>query len=273
MLPLITLGLFADPHYAKLQYGDRHCEDSLEKLRVCIDTFNDRNLDLAVNLGDFIDKADDKDVEFGYLAAVWKVYEAFCGRRHYVVGNHDVATFTKQEYLRHCGTDHPLPYYSFDRDGVHCVLLDSNCHEDGTDFSAGNFAWDNAWIPEAQMAWLRDDLKAAGDRPVLVFCHGNLDHRLWNGTLDPHVVRNAAEVRTVLERAGTVKAVVQGHYHPGMNAILNGIPYIGLRAMVVGPGLEHNAYAILSLYEDGTVQVEGFGQQPSLCMEPNNIQE
>ena len=55
--PRVTIGLFADAHYAHLVYGDRYCEDSLAKLRVCMDTFNIRQPDLVINLGDLIDKA------------------------------------------------------------------------------------------------------------------------------------------------------------------------------------------------------------------------
>lgn len=270
--PLITLGLFTDPHYAQLVYGDRYCLDSLEKLRECIDTFNTRKLDLTVNLGDSIDKSDEKEIESGYLAEVREVYVGFRGARHYVLGNHDIATLTKEEFLQQCGTDYPTSYYSFDHRGVHCIILDSNYHADGTHFAAGNFDWDDAWISDIQLSWLRDDLEAAQGRHTIVFCHGNLDDRLWNETLDPHVVRNAGAVRAVLERTGTIKAVVQGHYHHGMHSVINGIPYIGLRAMVVGSGLDQNAYAILSLYENGTIVIEGFGQQKSLRITPDGSQ-
>ncbi|MEE2710498.1 MAG: metallophosphoesterase [Gemmatimonadota bacterium] len=266
--PRITIGLFSDAHYAHLVYGDRHCQDSLAKLRVCMDTFNIRQPDLVINLGDFIDKADDKEAEAAYLAAVRQVCESFAGDLHYVLGNHDLATFNKMEYLAACGTEHPEPYYAFESHGVHCVILDSNCHEDGTDFTAGMFDWDDAWVSEAQLSWLRDYLRRAGDRPVLVFSHGNLDHRLWESRLDPHVVKNAEQVRSILEQAGTVRAVIQAHYHPGLSTTINGIAYIGLRAMVVGAGTVQNAYALLTFWADNTIELEGFDQQPSIRISP-----
>jgi len=46
--------------------------------------------------------------------------------------------------------------------------------------------------------------------------------------------------------------------------VINGIPYIGLKAMVVGPGLDNNAYAIASFYKNGSLAIEGFGRQNSL---------
>ena len=185
-----------------------------------------------------------------------------CGN-FFVIGNHDVATLTKDEFLRECGATHPA-YYSFDVGNVHFAVLDGNCHRDGNDFSAGNFAWDDAWVSAAQLEWLAQDLAESCDRKSIVFCHENLDHRLWNGELDPHILRNADQVRGVLETAGNVRAVIQAHYHPGLQTTMNGIDYLGLRAMVVGAGLENNSFAIVSVHADGRLVLRGFEQQPNV---------
>ena len=261
-IPLVRFGAFADSHYAEMVYGDRHCRDSPAKLQACIDTFEHSELDFAVCLGDLIDKAEDRDTELGYLRHMCQILDDFTGAFHCVVGNHDVATLSKGEFLEYAGVSQRA-YYSFDVNEVHFVVLDGNCHRDGSDFSAGNFSWDDAWLAAAQLEWLERDLAASGARPSLVFCHENLDHRLWEEALDPHVLRNAEAVRQVLEKNGNVRAVMQGHYHAGMRTTLNGIAYIGLRAMVVGAGMENNAYAMVSLYADGGIEVVGFGQQPS----------
>jgi len=268
--PVISFGVFADAHYAEKVYADRHCEDSLARLRVCIDIFNARGLSMAVNLGDIIDTAEDKEAERGHLAEVSRAFALFRGERHTVLGNHDVETFTKEEFLYLCGDDNPLPYYSFDHDRVHFVVLDSNCHQDGTDFAAGDFEWADAWLSQAQLLWLAHDLQEAqGERkPVIVFCHGNLDHHVWQGGPDPHVVRNAPRVRSILEGAGNVQAVIQGHYHDGRRSVQGGISYITLAAMVVGSGVDSNAYAIVSLHENGLVAVEGFGRQETFSIGP-----
>ena len=258
--PLVRFGLFADAHYAQLVYGDRHCGDSLEKLSACIAVFNQLDVDFVACLGDLIDKAEDKETELGYLAAMRRIFEEYRGERHYLVGNHDVATLTKAEYLTHCGCQRA--YYAFVRGGVRFVVLDGNCHADGRDFKAGDFAWDQAWIGPGQLAWLEDELGRGVGQPIMVLCHENLDDRTENGVSDAHVVRNAAQVRGALEQSGRVRAVFQGHYHPGLHRVVNGIPYIGLRAMVVGPGLANNAFAVVSMEADGRIRGRGFGQQP-----------
>ena len=102
-----------------------------------------------------------------------------------------------------------------------------------------------------------------GERPTVALCHENLDDRMEDKVPISYAVRNAAQVRQVLEEAGNVRAVIQAHYHPGLCATIGGIAYIGLRAMVVGAGLENNAFAIAALRDDGKVELEGFGQQES----------
>ena len=202
-----------------------------------------------------------------------RAFAGFRGEKAVVLGNHDLASFGKHEFLAAarqagCYLERPTPYGSLDRQSVHLVFLDGNCHADGTDFCCGDFDWAETWVSDVQIAWLAEDLHAAGDRPAIVFCHEDLDPRLEGSAPEPHVVRNAATVRSVLEQVGNVRAVFQAHYHPGLYAIANGIPYIGITAMVEGSKPESNAYAIVTLCADGRLEVEGFGRQRSWSITP-----
>lgn len=259
---VVRFGAFADAHFSGRVYGDRHCRDSADKLRACVDIFAGAELDFAVCMGDLIDSSEDIEEEKGFVRRMRDIFARFEGTRHWVLGNHDVSALSKEEFLELCGAERPA-CYSFDVKGVHFVVLDGNCHADGSNFCAGDFSWDDAWVSEAQIEWLIGDLEAAGGRRTIVLCHENIDHRLWQEALDPHVVRNADRVRQVLEEAGNVMAVIQAHYHPGMEVVQNGIPYVSLRAMVVGEGLENNAFAVIEVREDGQLVVEGHGQQQS----------
>ena len=258
---LLTFGVFADAHYAPITYADRYCADSIEKLKVCIDAFNARDLSLAVNLGDSVDACGSVDEGLAYLAEFGETFARFRGERRLVLGNHDLETFTKQQFVENCGVDGAKAYGSFDHGGVHFAVLDGNCHEDGTDFAAGDYDWADSWVADEQVAWLADDLAGAAGWPVVVLCHECLDQPEGKPA-DPHVVRNHDAVRSVIERAGNVAVVIQGHCHPGRHRVLNGIPYITLAAMCVGPGLGNNAFAIMSIGE-GAIEVEGFGRQES----------
>ena len=264
--PLLSFGLFADAHCGPRVHGDRCCPDSLGKLERCLEAFNARQLPLAMQLGDLVhggDAAEDRE----YLLRARQTCGRFQGAMHTVLGNHDVAALTKAEFLAQGAREVRGPYYSFDAGPLHFAVLDGNCHEDGSDFTAGDLEWDQAWVSPAQVAWLEDDLRRSGGRRTIVLCHENLDDRRWEGQSDPHVARNAAEVRAVLERAGSVSAVIQAHYHPGARTVVNGIPYLTLTAMVTGPGETNNAYAIAHVGEDGALTIEGVGRQESARVE------
>lgn len=73
-----------------------------------------------------------------------------------------------------------------------------------------------------------------------------------------HLVRNAAEVRALLEASGKVRAVIMGHQHCGGEGIVNGIPYYALAAMVAGRGPEANSFAEATIYPSGAFEVTGF---------------
>ena len=77
-------------------------------------------------------------------------------------------------------------------------------------------------------------VKGRAERPVYIFIHENLDFRLWEGKLDPHVLHNHEEIRGVLEKEGNVRAVFQGHCHAGRYSRMGGIDYITFQAAVDG---------------------------------------
>jgi len=255
-----SFGLVTDVHYADMPpAGSRHYRDSRVKLAEAVATFNERRLPMVVELGDFVDAGAGKADDLKYLQDVRKVFEAFGGQRHYVLGNHCVARLTKEEFLTNCGSEDRLSYYSFDRDRYHFVVLDANYRKDGVAYAAGNFSWTDTCIPKAQQQWLAEDLRRAKDRKTILFVHQNLDKEE-----DAHGVKNAPEVRQILEAAGNVLAVFQGHMHSGGYKKLGGIHYCTLRAMVEGSGTQNNAYGVVTLHAGDRITLEPFGQQKAI---------
>ncbi|MFC1597652.1 alkaline phosphatase, partial [Planctomycetota bacterium] len=256
----LAFGLVTDVHYADAPPGgSRHYRDSLAKLQQAVAAFNQRKLAFVAELGDFVDAGPSKAKEIEHLHAVDKVYQAFQGPRHYVLGNHCLHAFTKDEFLANCGAAVKKSYYSFDSAQFHFVVLDANFRRDGTPYAAGNFSWTDTWIHPPQQRWLADDLRQAAGKKTFVFLHQNLHHED-----NPHGVKNAPQVRRVLETAGNVVAVFQGHMHTGGYAKLGGIHYCTLKAMVEGPTLENNAYAVVTLDASGAFTLQGHGRQPPL---------
>jgi len=92
-----SFGLVTDVHYADVApKGSRYYRDSHEKLRLAVDTFNQRKVPFVVELGDFVDAGSSKADDLKYLQSIRKVFETFHGERHYVLGNHCVTRLTKE---------------------------------------------------------------------------------------------------------------------------------------------------------------------------------
>lgn len=253
----VKFGIVSDCHYADADtVGSRFYRHSLEKLGECVEAMNEQQVDFLVELGDFKDQdsppAEQKTLS--YLQAIESVFCKFNGPAYHVLGNHDQDSLSKIQFLtniENAGIDPGRSYYSFDSNGVHFVVLDANYKSDGADYDHGNFDWTDANVPPAEMQWLRRDL-AASRGAVIV-----LVHQLLDGT-GPHYVKNAAEVRQIIEQSGRVLAVFQGHRHDGGYSRIEGIHYYTLKAVVEGPGPENNSYAIVEVKPDMSITITGY---------------
>lgn len=249
----VRVGLVTDLHYAdKPAAGTRYYRETLDKLAEAAERFQKDEAAFVVELGDLIDAADSVETELKYLKRVDKEFAALAKDRHYVLGNHCVDTLTKREFLD--GVGQKEPHYSFDRGGVHFVVLDACFKSDGKPYERKNFKWNDANIPADQLDWLKEDLKGT-DKPVVVFAHQRLD------AANDYGVKNAADVRKVREGSKKVRAVFQGHSHKNDYTEIGGVHYRTLVAMIEGSGAENNGYSILDVGPDGTITVTGFRKQ------------
>ncbi|WP_390180002.1 metallophosphoesterase family protein [Rhodopirellula bahusiensis] len=251
----VRVGLITDLHYAdKSPAGSRHYRETLDKLQAASQQFAADRPDFVVELGDLIDAADSVDVEQGYLKTINKQFSAICDDRHYVLGNHCVDTLTKEEFLGGVGQERS--YYSFDREGIHFIVLDSCFRSDGEPYQRRNFQWTDPNVSAEEMEWLRGDLKS-NSKPTVVFAHQRLD------VSNHHGVKNCVDVRKALEESGNVKAVFQGHSHQNDLNEIGGIHYCTMAAMVEGSGPESNGYSVMDIQADGTIEIKGFVRQAS----------
>ena len=248
----LRFGIVTDTHYADTDpLGTRYYRESLGKLRECIDLMNEKKVKFLCELGDFKDQANPPKEEstLRFLREIEKVFREFRGPRYHVVGNHDLDSISKKQFLS--VTRDETTYYSFDVAGFHLVVLDACYTSKGEDYDHGRFTWTDANIPPTQMDWLGDDLSKT-DYPTIAFIHQNLDGK---GSV---FVKNAEDVRKILEDSGKVCAVFQGHHHPGSYRVVNGIHYYTLKAVVEGSGEKNNAYAVVEIHEGGDTTVTGY---------------
>jgi 3',5'-cyclic AMP phosphodiesterase CpdA len=253
----VRFGIVTDCHYADADtVGTRFYRESLDKLAECVAWMNAEQVDFLVELGDLKDQ-DKRPVErrtLQYLQDVEAVLQGFRGPTYHALGNHDRDSLSKQQFLTHVentGIDVSRSYYSFDARGLHCIVLDANYRADGSDYDHGKFDWTDANIPAHELNWLRQDLAASRGSAVVFI------HQLLDGTGSVYV-KNASEVRQVLQTSGKVLAVFQGHHHEGSYSYVEGIHYYTLKAVVEGHGQDNNSYAVIEVRPNRDVIVTGY---------------
>ena len=255
-------GIVTDCHYANADAaGTRFYRQSLDKLSECVALMNAEKVDFLIELGDFKDQ-DKPPVEkktLSYLQAVERVFQGFHGPTYHVLGNHDLDSISKRQFLAgidNTNIDPSRSYDSFDLNALHFIVLDANFKTDGSAYDHGNFDWTDANIPPDELAWLNRDLSETSG-PVIVFTHQLLD-----GTGSVYI-NNADEVRHILQASGKVLAVFQGHHHSGSYTQIAGIHYYTLKALVEGSGPDNNSYAIAEIFPDSSIMVTGYRKAQS----------
>ena len=228
---VLRLGIFTDlhAHDTDSPTEGKFMTEYPARLTACIEAMNAWPADLVIELGDFVNgnfvvgaPLGDSARIPGILDKAEAIYAQFDGPRYYVLGNHDVYDLSKDEFLSHTGA--AWTYGSFDAGAYHFVILDAQYDKKGKDLShAGWVVQGN--IPQAERDWLAADL-AQTDRPTIVCVHQRLDvdHDFLSGG-GPEIIGNKL-VQEILENAGVVIAVFQGHEHKNAHTVINGIHYI-----------------------------------------------
>lgn len=270
--PLLRFGVIADPQYADADPDlalDRHFRQSLRRVAQAIETFNGRDLDVVITLGDLIDR------DWASFDAVLPLYRTLNHRALFLPGNHDFAVDPAHLGAVHKRLGMPAPYHDLLIGGIRLVILDGSevstfalpAGHPRHDMAAQRLAslqqagahnaqaW-NGTLSEAQFAWLTEVLEDAADdgEPVMILCHYPVfppnEHDLWD----------APRVLALIERFPNVRAYLNGHNHAGNEGIRGGTQFVTFKGMVDTP--DQTAFAIVSLFED-RMEIEGFGREES----------
>ena len=236
----MKLGLFSDPHTSTKETacGTRRPSLSAGKIRAAMEAFRDAGVDRVVCLGDLVDECDTMEENITVIKELAAMIASYGIPFDLVMGNHDYQNFTAEEFRRYTGTaDAPSLVQCGNKT---LVFLDANYADTGEVYRRDEFDWTNAYLMPKQLSFLRTVLDDPAAQEVYVFVHQNLDPEVESH----HIIRNAAEVRTLLRDSGKVKAVFQGHYHPGKESVIDGIPYHTIPAMCEG---EANPFVIVEI--------------------------
>ena len=219
----MKIGLFADAHYSsqKLTCGKRHNRQSLGKLRAGYAFFAAQKCGLCVSLGDLIDKNGSHAEDVRRLEEVRDVIAASGIETVCLMGNHDAFTFEREEYYGILGGCAPADRTA---DGVRLLFADGCYFRSGARYTPAGGDWTDCFLP-GEGAFLA--ALAASELPAAVFLHHNIDpavpadHRLFNADALFEGIRACKHV----------KAVFQGHYHPGMRSRYGDVRYVTLPAV------------------------------------------
>ncbi len=264
----IRFGIVTDIHYADIPDNpklNRYYRQSLDKTAECVDLMNEQKVDFLIELGDLKDQGDPPNEiqTLKYLDSIENVLKKFNGPFYHVLGNHDMDSISKLQFLQEVsnyGFYNAVNFYSFTMGSFHFIVLDSNYNFQGQDYDHGNFDWTEAHIPDNQLKWLKSELRYH-KKPTIVFVHHQLDSPLVPDKR--HCPDNADIVRKMLENSGHVLAVFQGHYHKGGLNKINNIWYYTLKALVEGSGPENNNYAIVEIDENLKIRIKGYRKTDS----------
>jgi len=235
---IARFGVITDIHHTnKPDTADRKYSASLAKTEHFVDAMNREKVDFVIELGDFVDTLAGGTDPVQNLGEVEGIFTSFDGPHYHVLGNHEFDNVKREDLLPrldNTGIPAGQTYYSFDRRGIHCVVLDADYtvaepHRPFDMQTPGNsfWTWKDAWIPQEELDWLVADL-AGSDLPTVLFTH-QLLHR---ESTEDHTIKNADVVRGILEADGQVLAVFSGHDHRGEIAFRNGIHYLVLEGNV-----------------------------------------
>ncbi len=253
----IRFGWVTDIHYAEAKMKwNRYYSESINKLKEAIELFNKQSVDFTIETGDFKDQNEPPIEEntIHYLTSVEKEFSNFNGPIYHVLGNHDMDSLSKEQFLANItntGISKEQSYYFFDQSSRRFVVLDACYTRMGKPYDHHNYSWKDANIPRHQLRWLSNIL-AGSPYPVYIFTHQLLDGK---GDL---YINNSNRVRKVLEESNKVQAVFQGHNHEGGVSTINGILYYTQKAMVEGSGEANNSYSIVTIENNGELKIEGY---------------
>ena len=203
----INIGLITDIHKDVMHDAD-------ERLQAFLNACNKRDLDFIAQLGDFC-IPDEKNRGFLNL---WNSYK---GDKYHVLGNHDTDGGYTQDQTK-VFWNMPSNYYSFDKKGIHFIVLDGN------DQNPKPWSGYKRYIGKAQQEWLKDDLKNTG-KPTIIFSHQTLE--LEEGGVD-----NLKDIQKILENANKeagfqkVLCCLCGHHHTDFMTQINDIYYVQINS-------------------------------------------
>lgn len=219
----MKIGIFTDSHYSSKEVTctNRYNNQSLRKIREAYQYFENNGCEIVICLGDLIDTEDTVEKEIENLSSISEIIKKSPLHTVCLMGNHDAFVLTPQRFYSVLGIEPPRRHVL---GGRNFIFLDACYSKSGKHYAPGDSDWRDTYYPFANE--LKKELGALS-APAYVFIHQNIDPKIKQD----HNLFNDEEIFSIIKQSGIVKAVFQGHYHPGKESVYEGIRYITLPAM------------------------------------------
>jgi len=305
----VRIGIIGDVQYADVPDGTdfsgcekRYFRNALKILEAAVQSWNEVNVDVVVQMGDVIDGCNKaRGTSEAALATVLRAFAAAAAPRRYdLIGNHELYNFQREDMISqglYLG-ESKLGYYSVDLGpGWEALFLDAYEHaligySDGHpclneaiaviqaknpqvvsgkpgDWFRGlpeekhRYVPYNGGVSKEQLAWLAQKVAQAAEEGKSVLVFTHIP--LMEASTNPKTVLwNAEEVLSVLHgHSDTVVAVIAGHDHNGGYAV----DRAGLHHLTMNSPLTAqpgtDCWAVLECHE-GWARLQSYGR---VCVE------
>ncbi len=235
----MKLGIFTDPHYCnkELTCGTRSSLMSYEKIKQAMDGFIKEDVAAVICLGDFLDDCGSYEGNVTYAKKLTQLILNYGLPFYCLMGNHDHLDFTRKDFA---AITKSVPPFCVEMGDSILIFLDCNHHDDGEPYSPKRADWTNSFLPQEQLENLENVLSCNKDKKAYIFSHQPIGGELAQN----HIVRNAPDIRRVINAAGNVKGMYSGHFHGGFKGKVDGIDYVTVPAMCEG---EKNSFIIVDI--------------------------
>lgn len=227
--------IFSDLHYAPeipVNNGSiiemKLIQYSLPILEKLTNEINDNiKPDLVLNLGDLVEDFNDHDKDIINLKYIWKELRKINTPFYSLIGNHDLRSMSSREEVENI-MEYEHSTFSFDKNGIHFVLLGTDVNNEIGNESGGIFK--TQFISNEDIEWLKKDLEE-NKLPVMVFSHfgiaeDKMQGNWWFEKNPEHaLLGNRKELKEILKKENKLLAVFSGHQHWTKKTVEEDISY------------------------------------------------
>ena len=244
----IKFGLFSDLHYSLPHAEIRgNSKRTFEDVQKGLQRFANAGTEFAVSLGDNIQPATDKAQQYKQMQDIVRTWNGYGFPVHLSFGNHEFQQLSLEDMLSILQTDRT--YYSFSIGDIRFVVLDSTYNPDDSHFSEDHFDWRFAKLSEEEVNWLIE--KLADKKRTFIFTHYNLYYDPEEQYSEWYQVLNKEHIWDILENAGCVEAVFQGHHHTYHHFLFRGIHFVNIPSPERSPEYNPLDFPIVEVLENG----------------------